>query len=238
MPSAVSAIKSSTVDINDWLVLNNSFLNTQVCADWKVLLGLMNDKQLQHPSISGKISYHMPNPKSDFVKEKINLRASMLQPPYTFRIKAIYLHSQRYYLGAWVQYSHMVGKLKATAVRPWHLVPRNLSGPILSSPVSLSCSCQLTIDHEYFVWNISAIFITAVHLPAHVPAKLPRFTEVLRCRNLALPLQWQTSVGRGLSCITYRESHIWINIIHIPACTHTQTHTCRATTKRSRSPSC
>lgn len=40
MPSAVNAIKSSTVDNNGWLVSNNSFLNTQVCAEWKVLLGL------------------------------------------------------------------------------------------------------------------------------------------------------------------------------------------------------
>lgn len=100
MPSAVNAIKSSTVDNNGSLVLNNSFLNTQVCADWKVLFGLMNDKQLRHPCISGKTSYHMPNPKSDFVKEKINLRASMLQTPYTFRIKVVYLHSLRYCLGA------------------------------------------------------------------------------------------------------------------------------------------
>lgn len=118
MPSAVNAIKSFTVDNNGWLVLNNSFLNTKVCADWKVLLGLMNDKQLQHPSIGGKTSYHMLNPKSDFVKEKINLRASMLQPPYTFRIKAVYLHFQWYCFGCLMQYSHMVGKLKATAVQP------------------------------------------------------------------------------------------------------------------------
>lgn len=74
-------------------------------------------------------------------------------------------------------------------------------------------SCQLTIDHEYFVWNISTIFTTAAQLPTCVPAKLPWFTEVLRRRNLPLPLNlhWQNLSWTVVCCITYQKGHMKIN---------------------------
>lgn len=108
----------------------------------------------------------------------------------------------------------------AFSPQPWHLVPQALSWPSSSFSKFGGFSCHFTIDHKYFVWNISTIFTTAVRLPACVPAKLPCFTEVLRGRNLALPSR---SHGQNLSwtvvsCITYQQSHIWINTL---TCLHT-----------------
>lgn len=79
---------------------------------------------------------------------------------------------------------------------------------------------QVTIDHGCFVWNISTIFTTAVHLPPYVPAKMPWFTEVLRHRNLALPSHLHQQ-NLSWTCIVYQQSHIRINTF---ICLHTRKH--------------
>lgn len=158
----------------------------------------MNVKQLWPLSIDGK---KQKTKLGRYIQTKIYSGGRENKPSVEYVAASLHIHTLHalrvFQEAVWVP---VVGKLKATPERPlqpWHLVPNNSSGPILSPLVS-ECSCQLTIDHEHFVWNISAIFITAVHLPACALAKAPWFTEVLRCRNLALHSQSQkTSVGRG-----------------------------------------
>lgn len=80
---------------------------------------------------------------------------------------------------------------------------------------------QFAIDHGHFVWNISTIFTTAVHLPTCVPAKLPLIHTSLKTQEFGLALALAPTKPQldlhNIPTKSHMNKHT-----HVPAHTQTQ----------------